>query len=334
MLRARRLAARIRFSGDAPGGGECAPVSAEAVRQFHLINELNISPAVTPLLYKNLNIALKNIFIPPRAVTAFVYASSEMQASCFPGDHGDGCIIRFSSALVDILDADEFKFVAGHELGHFLFAHRPPKSAAKRSGLEYLILQRAREISCDRMGLVACGSLEIAIRAMMKTISGLTGEHLRFDVGAFMSQLRRVSGDAAEQVWQTTHPPVLVRCRALLRFSSDIRNADGVGNFSRASAARLDEKIRDDLDKYVDGPARERIAAAKQKVRMWAAARDIAADGVFDKKGQEKFAAEFGHDNLEKMKRFLRMPKSKIRGAVAAKLKDAERELKTLIPAD
>ena len=49
--------------------------------------------------------------------------------------------------------------------------------------------ERAQELSVDRVGLIACGSVDIAIRALMKTVSGLSSEHLRFDVGTFISQL-------------------------------------------------------------------------------------------------------------------------------------------------
>ena len=79
---------------------------------------------------------------------------------------------------------------------------------------------RAQEISVDRVGLVACGDLSVAIRAMMKTVSGLEHRHLRFDAGQFISQVSRLSQGTSDEVWNS-HPSMVVRSRALLWFSMD-----------------------------------------------------------------------------------------------------------------
>src|SRR5687768_6615234 len=83
--------------------------------------------------------------------------------------------VRFSSTLVDILDEEEFCFVVGHELGHFLLRHTAGLHGSTES-LELFMLQRAQEISADRLGMVACGSLDVAIKALKKTISGLNNK--------------------------------------------------------------------------------------------------------------------------------------------------------------
>ena len=327
LQKARRVMEQIRFFGDAPADDEKNAAILGAIRDFHFVNELNISRAVTPSLCKSLDAVIRNLSIPPHAIEAFVYASPTIQASCYAGENG--CVIRFSSALVDILDADEFKFVAGHELGHFLFEHSHEE---KEDSVMCFIRQRAREISADRAGLVACGgSINTAIKAMMKMVSGLTGEHLRFDVGPFLSQLKKTSADSVSI--RATHPPILVRCRALYWFSLSGYFDDSPKNFSSEQLQKLNERVQTDLSRYVDGRAEAMIAKVKENIRMWEAISDIVKDDKFDKQEQRQFSEIFGHDNLQKLKSFLAgTPVTAIKSAVAQKLGNARAKLRELAP--
>ena len=312
---------QIRFSGDVPTDSEKNTEILGAVRDFHLVNELKISPAVTPSLNKSLDAVINNLSIPPHGIEAFVYASPSIQASCYAGKNG--CVIRFSSALVDILNADEFKFIVGHELGHFLFEHSHEKEEDSVMGF---MRQRAREISADRAGLVACGgSINAAIKPMMKMVSGLTGEHLRFDVGTFLSQLKESSADSVSI--RATHPPILVRCRALYWFSLSGYFDDSPKNFSSEQLQKLNERVQTDLSRYVNGRAEAMIA----EVRMWEAISDIVKDFKFDKQEQQQFAEVFGHDTLQKLKNFfdgLGMSRAAIKSTVAQKLENARAKLR------
>lgn len=319
---ARRRVEQIRFSKDIPSSGENIGL-LETVLDFHLANALNISQTVTPSLHGSLEVALENLSVPSHTVEAFVYASPEIQAGCHVGKNG--CVLRFSSALVDILDENEFKFVAGHELGHFLFGHDPRESRDTPSSF---IQQHAREVSSDRAGLIACdGSLNAAVNAMMKTASGLTGKHLRFNVSSFLSQLRKSSG--CTPPGSSTHPPILVRCRALHWFSLSGYFDGDTKDFSREQSRELDERVRKDLSRYANGHAEEQIAEAKENIKMWTSVRDIVQDGKFDKEEQQQFTENFGQEKLEKLKNFLEnMPLDEIKNAVAQKLKEAQERLK------
>jgi Zn-dependent protease with chaperone function len=100
--------------------------------------------------------------------------------------------IVINSALVDLMDAEELRFVVGHELGHVLSGH-----AVYRTMMRNLILLAARiawmpigyiglraiiwgleewyrksEVSCDRAGLLAGQDVDAARRALMKTAGG------------------------------------------------------------------------------------------------------------------------------------------------------------------
>jgi hypothetical protein len=330
---AQELAERVRFSGDSlRPQSEGNTSHAEAYKGFLAQTGLRISQEVTPTLADRLNVVYDRIAIPKGTVEAFVYAGADLQAACFAGSTSQ-CVIQFSSSLVDLLDEDEFGFVAGHELGHFLLGHGVATMEHERQSLEFFIQQRSQEISVDRIGLLACGSLDVALRALMKTISGLTSKHLRFDVGTFISQLRKPSNPFLHNNPTASHPSIVVRCRALLWFSLNDLFLKGAHAFSAEQMRKLDEHIQNDLHRYVDGPARQLIEEAKEHVALWMAAYAFVQDGIFAKHEQEIFARTFGEDNLEKLKNFLRgAPTTDACDRVKQNLQSSLAELAALIP--
>ena len=189
---ARRLADKLRFSGEIIKGSHLVDFqNTNTVRNIIYQNGLKISKKVAPTLSKSLNQVYKRLKIPKKAVDAFVYASPEIQAECFTGSTSE-CIIRFSSSLIDIMTTNEFEFIVGHELGHFLLGHSGIiNKDVNQESLEYFMLQRSREISSDRIGLLACKSLDVAVKALMKIVSGLNNQYLKLDVGEFISQLKK-----------------------------------------------------------------------------------------------------------------------------------------------
>ena len=58
--------------------------------------------------------------------------------------------------------------------------------------LNILNLSRAAEISCDRIGFLSCGDLEVSLRAILKLASGLNDQHLNFKFSAYLNQLREL----------------------------------------------------------------------------------------------------------------------------------------------
>lgn len=331
--KARETVEKIRFLGDTMRSrNNQVFLGGDRVRSMAFTTGLQISNTLTPSLHKSLKIVCERLFIPLETVDAFVYASSDIQAECFASEN-QGCVIRFTSALVELLDSREFEFVVGHELGHFLLGHGEVRASQNRISLEYLIQQRAQEISVDRIGLIACGSLSVAIKALMKIISGLDGRHVRFDVGTFLTQLRHLPDSLCESHFGTTHPSTLVRCRALLWFSlsesyNNVSISDSIKNL-----VIIDEKIKIDLDKYVNGPAQTEIQEAKNNFAMWLKIHGIMKSGAFTKVEQRIFAEEFSPTVLESVLNFFNtIPKSEIRLEVCKRLSDARTYLESLIP--
>lgn len=302
---ARLEAERMRFGGDKlPLPAESFDLSAAAARQDLYQQALEVSPLITPSLWKHYRNVCERLQIPARASSVFIYSSREVQGECL-SDEADGCVIRLSSGLVDLLDEDEFEFVVGHELGHFLLEHRSVGSP-NASSVQYFRNRRAQEISVDRIGLVACGSLDVALRALMKTVSGLTERHLRFDVGAFVAQLRKLEGEVGSSDWSgSTHPSMLIRAKALLWFSLSDYFVGGRASYSLPQMRKIDERIERDLRKFVEGAVTTRIVGLKQDLLLWMASLEVARSGVFSAQAQSRMRARFGDTTIEKLKGFL-----------------------------
>jgi len=302
---ARLIADHVRFSGDyfreSYSGSDYA---SQRMQSNFAHDSIQITTQVTPSLADSIKVVCERLALPDSAIRAYVYASPEIQAYCI-SDGPDRCFIRFSSGLVGLLNSAELEFVAGHELGHFLLAHAIGANGVDPEVIEMKMLQRAQEISADRMGLLACGSLNVALKALMKTVSGLTEAHLRFDVGQFIAQIRELSGDDFIGQGDSSHPSMLVRCRALLWFSL----SEAISNKDWAKRPddldKLDGNVSRDLANYIDGPERKEIELLKTDVTLWLAAEKIVSDGSFDKQEQRQFSSLFGADNLRKLVSFL-----------------------------
>ncbi|RLV47885.1 M48 family peptidase [Nocardioides mangrovicus] len=152
----------------------------------------------------------------------------------------DKPIIVVNSALVDLLDEEEMRFVIGHELGHALSGH-----AVYRTMLDTLLRlgfiplagvpirliraallewQRKAELSADRAGLLATQDPATATRVHMQLASG--GHLEELDTTSFIAQGQEYDegGDVREVLTKLsllqsqTHPFAVVRAAELRRW--------------------------------------------------------------------------------------------------------------------
>ena len=333
LKRARKFASGLRFSGDnLPPGITPDDSSLGAVTGFYAQQGLKISKEVTPALQASLSIVCRRLFVPEEAVTGFVFPSAEIQATCF-SDHPERCVLQFTSSLIDLLDEGELRFVIGHELGHFLLGHSISTIGAEES-IELYLQQRAQEISSDRIGHVACESRDLAIRAMMKLASGLSDQHLRFDVTKFIQQIEHITPQSLSRNQDLTHPSLLVRSRALMWFEMEGATANRSSGHRSRDLSKIDARIEDDLSRYVDGPAREKIADARETLAMWVFMTEVVQTGSsFNKDQQARFGLRFGDDLLKKMLDFLTgQNKHQVTEAVNERLNTATTTLQKFIP--
>ena len=260
-------------------------------RDFMLSNGVEISKELTPDLEKSLSEVCDALRIKRQQVKAFVYANSELQADChsFGSDH---CVIRFSSALVNLLDIWEFKFVAGHEVGHFILGHLScNETNSKNSSFESLLIQRSRELSADRIGYLACGSLEESVQAMMKVASGLTETNLRLDIARFIAQLNQISEGSFSSGITNTHPALIIRARSLVWLSTKLSSIEEIGNISQLDLKWVNQRVLKDLAEFVDGGVRKAQSELKEEILVLKLCCLIAAEGKLTKPIQNKIIA-------------------------------------------
>jgi hypothetical protein len=166
---------------------------------------------------------------------------------------------------------------------------------------------------------------------MMKTVSGLSGEHLRYDVGAFLRQLDDGPHGGADS--ESTHPSIFVRCRALLWFSVSEVFSRGGRHFNEEELHRLDKHVDRDIERFVDGPIRQILFDAEENLLLWVVAQHAVRDGVLDKREQNAISELVGEDTLNRLKEFLsNIPMSSASDEVDQRMKSARDDLEKLVP--
>ncbi len=159
----------------------------------------------------------------------------------------DKPFIVVTTGLVDLMDAEENRWVIGHELGHVLSGHAVYRTmlfhltrlatrlawfAIGYIGLRVIIAgleewYRKSELSCDRAGVLASQDPAAARRALMKLAGGAKISELSPD--AFLEQAREYDAvpDVREgllkmlQMQGTTHPFAVVRFAELDHWVAD-----------------------------------------------------------------------------------------------------------------
>lgn len=289
LVDARAMAEAVRFGGDRPSGMTPPPASSgAALSAFFRHNELQICEAVTPLLHDVMAHTARRLRMRTRQIEAYVFENPAVQAYCLV-HNGDCCLVRFSSGIVNLLSPEELGFIVGHEIGHHLLGHA--HVAPDDRSLEEQMAARASEISADRVGLLACGSIETAARALMKSLSGLPNRLVRFDVGRYLAQFGDTSMQADARM---THPSMGVRCRALLWFASAPNALEG--SMSARDRAAIDARVGKDLQRYMDMASIERIAVAERNLALWVAVDAIIGDGRMSRAERAWLVENFGAD--------------------------------------
>ena len=305
LKKAREIAARVRLPEDEVGISLSSQSlqNREQHRDSMLRHGLLISKDMTPLIEERLNVVCDRLFVPRKAVTAFIYNSAEIQADCVT-DSLDTCVLRFTSGLINLMDEAQFQFVVGHEIGHFLLGHGACSQYISEDSSEEYIVRRARELSCDRIGFFGANSIDESVQAIIKTASGLGDEFLRYDVARFITQLSELSNPSKGESRNSTHPSVLIRCRSLLWFSMAVSNLQELGVCSDDTIAKIDKKVCRDLEKFVDGEIRARKQEHETDIILWKACILIISTGSFSKELQDRFSKRLGAENLRKLTSF------------------------------
>ena len=225
-----------RFGKDAKDPGARRQLLATAMR---------LAPEIAPDVHDIMDGCRSALGIES-PVETYVYPSPVFNAAAVRPERGL-LFVMVSSSLLEAFDADELRFVVGHELGHHLFEHHRIPLGALLGGdapvsaglaLQLFAWQRYAEISSDRAGLACAGSLDGAARALFKLASGLRGGRVRIRIDKFLGQVADLREEAARQAradepargdWFATHPFSPLRLRAAeLAAHSEIMKPDGM----------------------------------------------------------------------------------------------------------
>jgi Zn-dependent protease with chaperone function len=148
-------------------------------------------------------------------------------------------VVVLYSALLQIMDEDELRFIIGHELGHIRLGHTwlnslvggvagipSPGSAYALLSLALLSWNRACEHSADRAGLLACGKPEKAVSALIKLVAGphgRTAAGLELAYRQIDAEDDSLLGSLGEAL--SSHPMLIRRIQELRRYAASVAYA-------------------------------------------------------------------------------------------------------------
>jgi Zn-dependent protease with chaperone function/uncharacterized RDD family membrane protein YckC len=151
--------------------------------------------------------------------------------------------LALSSQWLPHLEEDELAFLVGAELGHIAAGHTRLTSLFSASGKENPIVAlvfgawlRRTEYSADRVGLLCCGSLDAAIRAIFKCSFHPLASRVSFV--AFADQRRELAVDPGLKMgeWLGETPYAVNRLRELQQFQESDLFARWKAEFDRRRA--------------------------------------------------------------------------------------------------
>lgn len=258
---------------------------------------LRVGPTTSPTIWRTVERVSESLGLE---VLPEVYVKAHPEINAYvPSvtDH-ERPLVVLHSGLVSLLSPAELGFVIGHELGHLGLGHThrmftPPTN--ELDALRERAAGRARELSCDRVGLLAVGSTYVAAGQMIKSASGLSSEFLGFDADAFIAQL---DGDLPDDLMaRDSHPTLPFRLWALLRFSrSDVYlELSGLGGRG-IPLVEVDAEIEARLASLGEGRLTRIEDELLEAALTWAAMIIVLADDLVEDGERAALATLLGED--------------------------------------
>jgi hypothetical protein len=153
---------------------------------------------------------------------------------------GEPYALVLSSRWIEVFADDELSFMVGRELGHIAAGHTRFHSLLSVNGNENPLIAlifgawlRRCALTCDKVGLLCCGTLDAAIRAM-----GVAAFHefaRRVDYQAFAEQQTEIQSDSILRwgEWLSGEPYATQRIASLRGFISTPAYANAAAWFAR-----------------------------------------------------------------------------------------------------
>jgi uncharacterized tellurite resistance protein B-like protein len=222
------------------------------------------------------------------------------------------------SGLVNTLSRPELLFCMGHEVGHALLKHAGTPGVSSDnpqfSRIEVARLRahsRAQEISCDRVGLLACQDLRVASMALFQIASGLTERWIAFDEAAYARHFDELSS-IAEVIdlddASRTHPFDPLRVKALIAFSKSSAYAGVFGKTAVATPTVEMERSVEAMLSVLDPDLSELESAKEEEIAsrflFHGALLIVGADSEVDHRKvgwvKDHFQTDLSHEEIER----------------------------------
>jgi len=154
---------------------------------------------------------------------------------------GEPYALVISSHWVEYFEDDELSFAVGRELGHIAAGHTRYLSLLSVNGNENPIIAlifggwlRTCASTCDKVGLIACGSMDAAIRSVAMASFHEFGR--KIDVEQFAEQGREIASDGTLRLgeWLGAEPYATRRIAAMRSFLATPQYGQARSYFTRA----------------------------------------------------------------------------------------------------
>ena len=277
----------------------------------HLSNLLSRSIRVEKEIFPTVGNAIEKVFKRldlENEFNFFVTADNfQANAACSLMPSASKPDIIITSKLIELLSEEELQFIIGHEVAHYFYQHSlyPNLETASETNLKLNILNlnRSAEISADRVGFIASGSLEKSLRASLKLASGLSEKYLKFSFSTYLDQLREIEsiGKSQSELW-STHPSFLIRIQALIWFSMSKEYHEYFDTKKKGiyDLKTIDSKIEKTIKKVVGDELENSNKAIYDRARLWGSLKLFLVDNKFSKEEQAKFTELVGKERAKK----------------------------------
>jgi Zn-dependent protease with chaperone function len=253
------LVLRQRIAAIAPArhlvrmlGATAGPIQ----KHIHRMEMIAVGPRQFPEIYalgescaRRLGIGIPQIFIAPtQELAAYTFATDDIAP-----------IAVLSAGLIDALEPNQLLFVIGHECGHIhnlhgayniavqnltnplakiildqvvglgvaldlvtSVSHARLLAGAVTGALKMFFLNwsRSAEVTCDRAGLICCGSIETAERALASLATGGVASLRGINIDVYLSQLDQIRSSPLRLLELCgSHPLIPKRIEALRAFA-------------------------------------------------------------------------------------------------------------------
>lgn len=275
----------VRFSLDEPvlpsdAEREEQSASLDAIRAARRTECVRVTARTMPEVARQVQAVTARLRLAEEP-EVFVQCDPTLNAHVLVASYERRPMVFINSGLIQLLSGEELASVIGHEFGHAIFRHHRRSSNDVAQELFAREAARAREVSADRVGLIAAASLEVALQAEVRIATGLDDRHLRFDLASILTDAEEGLAEAKALGPSDpfrTHPEFAFRVWALARFATSEAYQPVSGTAGTRPHREVEAEIEDQFLSLGDGTAFFRRSDYLHEALAWMGVLIVAHD--------------------------------------------------------